>query len=170
MDDTDLVGQTISHTFHGLGPYGTYDMAGNVREWIWNESSSGRRWILGGASADPSYMFVLPNSLPPLDRSAANGVRCARYEDAKPVPDPLLTRVEASPRDNRTAKAVSEEVFGVFKRQMAYAKSAFDSHVDAKDESSPDSITGPANFPRSELIREAVAWLDRYLGSVKPAS
>ena len=28
----------------GIGPFGTYDMAGNVREWLWNVSPDGR-WI-----------------------------------------------------------------------------------------------------------------------------
>ena len=34
--------------YAGLGPYGTLDMAGNVREWCWNAVGD-RRYNLGGA-------------------------------------------------------------------------------------------------------------------------
>ena len=35
----------------GLGPYGTYDTVGNVREWVSNSAGT-HRWILGGAWSD----------------------------------------------------------------------------------------------------------------------
>jgi formylglycine-generating enzyme required for sulfatase activity len=35
-----------------MGPFGTYDMAGNVLQWAWNASGSSR-YILGGAWTDP---------------------------------------------------------------------------------------------------------------------
>ena len=106
-------------TFKGLGPYGTDDMAGNVREWVWNETADRRRWILGGSWNDSDYLFTVPNSLPPSDRSAANGFRCARYEDPSAIPANLLARFDTYTRDHRTSKPVSDEVFDVFRRQYA---------------------------------------------------
>ncbi len=41
----------------GLGPFGTYDTAGNVKEWGWNKATGDKRYALGGAWNEPSYMF-----------------------------------------------------------------------------------------------------------------
>ena len=91
----------------GMGPYGTFDLAGNVREWTWNAASAGRRWILGGAWNDPSYMFSVPNSLPPDDRSPANGFRCMRTGEGVPAVPPAScsSTLEVSSPDYRGVAA-----------------------------------------------------------------
>jgi formylglycine-generating enzyme required for sulfatase activity len=132
-------------SYQGSGPYGTSDMAGNVREWVWNEAAGGRRWILGGAWNDPTYMFNVPYSLPPSDRSATNGFRCAKYDDAA-IPDQLLARTETASRDYRMAKAVSNEVFDVFKKQLALVTGPLNARVDWKDPSRPDWIRERISF------------------------
>ncbi len=95
------------------------------------------RWILGGAWNDHPYMFVVPYSLPPLDRSPANGFRLARYAAEERLAE--LTRpIEVFRRDFRDAKPVSDEVFDVFQRQFAYTPSALDPRSEAVDTSSPN--------------------------------
>ena len=54
-----------------VGPFGTYGMAGNVKEWVWNEFD-GRRYILGGAWNEPVYMAVDDDVRPPLDRAESS--------------------------------------------------------------------------------------------------
>jgi len=65
----------------GITSCGAYDMAGNVREWCWNETPKGRL-IRGGAWNDAPYMFGRKSQLPAFDRSPKNGIRCAFYPDA----------------------------------------------------------------------------------------
>ncbi len=121
-----------------MGPFGTYDMAGNLREWCVNLSGE-NRWILGGAWNDEPHMFVVPYSLPPLDRSPTNGFRLAKYSDNERVAD-LSTPVAAFRRDFRAAKPVSDEVFQVFRRQFDYVPTAPNATVEATDDSSPDWV------------------------------
>ena len=51
-----------------LGPYGTHDMAGKVREWCWN-SVEKFRYLLGGGWDDPRYELIYPTALDPFNRA-----------------------------------------------------------------------------------------------------
>ncbi len=140
--------------FAGMGPYGTVDMAGNVREWIWNMSAEDRRWILGGAYDDPDYMFSVPFSLPAGDRSPTNGFRCMKAASA-PLPEHLLARVELSSQDYRGARPVTDEVFSVFVKQFAYVPSAGGGRTDAAETLPTGSLreraTVDAGYDKEEL-------------------
>jgi formylglycine-generating enzyme required for sulfatase activity len=70
--------------FGGLGPFGTYDTAGNVREWCLNATGE-KRYILGGAWNDPKYFYSLPDARFPFDRSVGNGFRCASTITSPPT-------------------------------------------------------------------------------------
>jgi formylglycine-generating enzyme required for sulfatase activity/dienelactone hydrolase len=129
-----------------IGPYGTYDMAGNVREWIWNEAPDGRRWSLGGAWDDQGYMFGSLSSLPPLDRDVRNGFRCARLAQGADTSGDLFARVDTFSRDNRAAKAVSDEVFEVFRRQFQYESTPVNARVESRDESRTDWVREKITF------------------------
>jgi hypothetical protein len=43
----------------GLSPFGSADMAGNVREWLLDHREGERHAVIGGSWMDPSYMFEL---------------------------------------------------------------------------------------------------------------
>lgn len=63
----------------GLGPSGTYDMAGNAKEWCWNESGE-KRFILGGGWNEQSYAFADMDAQLPFDRGPAFGFRLAHKD------------------------------------------------------------------------------------------
>jgi hypothetical protein len=115
-----------------LGSNGTYDMAGNVKEWAWNLANPNRRYILGGGWNEPSYQFRDYDAQRPLDRQPTYGFRCARY--GAPLAATLTGPVEAPFRDYRRETPVSDEVFVHYRSLYAYDRTPLEARVDSVDD------------------------------------
>jgi eukaryotic-like serine/threonine-protein kinase len=107
-------------TFKGLGPYGTLDMAGNVREWIANTVDDKLRFALGGSWQSAAYMSNEPEAFSPLDRSASTGFRCVR--NLGPLPDSAVKPFHRTLRDFSGYKPASDDVFRAYKVMYDYVK------------------------------------------------
>ena len=140
-------------SYAGLGPYGTYDMAGNVKEWCLN-SMGDRKYIVGGASTDAPYMYEEPDARPMFDRSATNGIRLMK--PLKEIPDKLKEAVSFQQSDYRNWKPVSDAVFKVYEGMYAYDRTPLDARVENVDESSPywkkERITFNASYGKERVI------------------
>lgn len=130
----------------GLDAFGTYDMAGNVREWCWNETPSGRRFR-GGAWDDFKYMYGNTSQAPAFDRSPKNGFRCVRYLVRTVIPSSEFGRQDDSAsRDFRNDAPVSDAIFGVYRDQFSYRPKELNARVDQKDDNSSDWIREKVSF------------------------
>jgi eukaryotic-like serine/threonine-protein kinase len=105
-------------TDRSLSPYGTFDMAGNVKEWVWNETLRGERYIVGGAYGDPEYLFSEAERRPPFQRERTFGFRCAKYIEQ---PDAsLLEPLDRKWRDFQRETPIPDNVFALVKSLYAY--------------------------------------------------
>ncbi|HVZ78553.1 MAG TPA: protein kinase, partial [Gemmatimonadaceae bacterium] len=115
--------------YRGVGPYGTYDMAGNVREWALNALDPDRRFILGGTWRAPSYLYAEPESLSPFDRSPGNGIRCVR--NVQPLPAEAARPVKPIERDFSKATPASDAVFRAYELMYQYDHTPLNAKVDS---------------------------------------
>ena len=122
-------------TPRGVSLAGASDMAGNVREWVYNEAGRGLRYILGGGWTDPTYSFVDAYAQPPMDRSAINGIRLVRYD---PADSNVALAMRPIPRkfvDWFKVPSVSDAVFEQYRRQFDYDPLPLDANVEQTDSS-----------------------------------
>jgi cephalosporin-C deacetylase-like acetyl esterase len=140
----------------GIGAFGTYDMAGNVKEWCWNAVGT-RRYILGGGWSESRAFYVRKDALSPFDRSAANGFRCVRYPGGALSDE--LTRPVDDRRDYRTQKPVSDTAFRILQSVYSYDRTELKAVIESADESSPSWRVERITFDAAYDHQRVVAWL-----------
>jgi len=138
-----------------LSGFGTTDMAGNVKEWCFNESGGGRRYILGGGFGEPEYMFVDKDAQSPWDRKPNFGFRCVRFSSLPPA---AAAKIEPAFRDYGKEKPVSDEVFRAYKGLYAYDKGELNARVE-ETLSAPDWTREKVSFDAAYGGERVVAYL-----------
>ena len=142
-------------SYRGVGNYGTYDMAGNVKEWCLNPVAD-RRYILGGSWSDPVYMYQAPDAKDPFDRSPANGIRTLKYLHSEPDSSVLVAPIPEIYRDYRKEKPVPDAVFRAYAGLYAYDRTPLDAKVENEDDGSPfwrkQRITFNAAYGKERVI------------------
>jgi dienelactone hydrolase len=146
-------------SYPGMTAYGTYDMAGNVREWCWNEAPKGRV-IRGGAWNDEYYLFWERSQVSPFDRSPKNGFRCVLYIDPDKIPESAFEALELGEvPDFYKEKPVSDSVFQIYKEQFSYDKTDLNAKVEWKNETSQDWIEEKITFNAAYEDERVIAYL-----------
>ncbi|HEY7912218.1 MAG TPA: SUMF1/EgtB/PvdO family nonheme iron enzyme, partial [Blastocatellia bacterium] len=117
-----------------VGPYGTYGLAGNVKEWVWNEFE-GQRYILGGAWNEPVYMATNDDVRPPLDRAETHGYRCVKETAPSAAAAYGPYGAGSLPaRDFTKEKPVDDATFEVFRSFYTYDRSPLDPRIERTEE------------------------------------
>jgi eukaryotic-like serine/threonine-protein kinase len=129
-------------THRAMARFGSYDMAGNLKEWVANPVDD-RRYILGGAWDEEPYMFNRVDAKSPASRGATNGFRLVQR--VMPVPqetaEPLvwrqlerrLSRV-LSPGASERGQPVDDRTYQVFERLHAYDKTELEARIESTTE------------------------------------
>jgi len=115
----------------GLGPLGTSDMAGNVKEWC-STGSGARRFIAGGGWNEASYMYTDLDAQAPIDRLPTYGFRCVKYIKAPPAA--ALAAIDERMRDFTRETPVNDQVFEVMRRMYGYDRRPLNGTVEGVED------------------------------------
>ena len=120
-------------SLNSIGWTGTYDMAGNAREWCFNVADDGQRVIVGGGWNDLSYYVENsveePHRVPAMNRAETNGLRLMSTIDESPA-KMIAMRPVVDTAPVAIPDPVSDEVFAAKARDFEYDKVALNATVE----------------------------------------
>jgi eukaryotic-like serine/threonine-protein kinase len=146
--------------YPGLGPFGTLDMAGNVREWCQNQGTGGvhGRFILGGGWNDPAYSFIDTAVQSPWDRSPTNGMRLISYLGTDANLQAAKQPIDVPFRDYTKEKPVGDAEFRIYRRMYAYDARPLNATVEKTDDSN-DWVRQKVSFDAAYGKERVLAYL-----------
>jgi dienelactone hydrolase len=148
-----------------MSPYGTYDMAGNVKEWCQTDAGDGLRYIVGGGWGEPPYLFGDAEARSPFDRSAKNGFRCVKYGGSGRPDERSARPVIRKARNYSTEPSAPDDTFALFVRMQQYDPLPLDARVERATESAEgwrvERVSFTAAYPNDRVI--AYLWLPRHV-------
>ncbi len=117
--------------YKGMGYLGTYDIAGNAREWCFNSSNrNGERFILGGAYNDIDYAFTDAGTADPWSRLSLNGFRCIKYLGENENQETLENQIDFYYRDFRNEILATDQQFELIEQQYNYDRTPLNANVE----------------------------------------
>ncbi len=152
---TALVGSNIGYSSRGI-----YDLAGNSREWCYNDNAktNGNRYILGGGWNDPIFSFNDTYLAPEIDRSISNGFRCIKELTGDTSMAQLMKPIPMDFRDYKKEKPVGDNIFAIYLQQFLYDKKALNEKIETTIEG--DSWTAQKiTFDAAYNNERMQAWL-----------
>ena len=159
MSNMNGNGPLPTGTLRGISFGGVSDLAGNVREWCANSAGGGLRFILGGGWSDPTYSFPDANAQLPMDRSAINGIRLAKFDDADTSIARASLPIQRAFRDYTRERPVSDAVYAGFLPQFEYDPIILDAKVELRDSTPEDWVVEKVSFTAAYGGERMAAWI-----------
>src|SRR5262249_18463912 len=153
--------------YHGMTAFGSYDMAGNVKEWAVNRTGT-RRYAMGGAWDEPMYQFSSVDAWDPFSRTISLGFRCVRRPEPAPARSFEPWEPEHPPGNAPSSKPVDDKTYRIFAAYHQYQPSELESRVDHTDNSSSYWISETVSFRAAYANDRVIAHLFLPKSAVPP--
>ena len=139
--------------YQGLGAYGTFDMAGNAKEWCSQQqralaaTSSAARGTNRATCSRTATRRIRSGASPTTDSAARNIRRRSRTRSRRPV--------ERSLRDYSKERPANDEAFRIYQSLYAYDRTPLNATVEALPDDSPywrrEKITVDAAYGKERV-------------------
>jgi eukaryotic-like serine/threonine-protein kinase len=127
-----------------------------VKEWVWTEAESGKRYVLCGAWDEATYMFIDPDAQSPFLRAANIGFRCVKYLDPAALPNEAMAPMPSPRRDLSKEKPVSDAVFQAYRGLYTYDKAPLNAAAEPfgpeEDDWKAEKITYDAAYGKERAV------------------